>query len=171
MEGVKEGGWGWGRLESNGYEPLETTEEMTATKKTMKHLKTINLLKNISTMFHESLHLGKRYEQFLESYRKARKRFHDHFMSQMKTIAEFVDVDFVKAFNMFTSDDANYKFAIEISLEPEFFSVPGEYHENTLIVSLINAMLSSRKRREVFNSWASLCRVDTETGKQCHLIG
>ena len=110
-------------------------------------------------------------EQFLESYRKARKRFHDHFMSQMKTIAEFVDVDFVKAFNMFTSDDANYKFAIEISLEPEFFSVPGEYHENTLIVSLINVMLSSRKRREVFNSWASLCRVDTETGKQCHLIG
>ena len=89
----------------------------------------------------------------------------------MKTIAGFVDIDFVKAFNMFTSDDANYKFAIEISLEPEFFSVPGEHHENTLIVLLINAMLSSRKRREVFNSWASLCRVDTETGKYCHVIG
>ena len=110
-------------------------------------------------------------EQFLESYRKARKQFYDHFMSQMKMIAGFVDADFVKAFNVFASDDANYKFAIEISLEPEFFSVPGEYHENTSIVSLINAMLSSRKRREVFNSWASLCRVDTETGKYCHVIG
>ena len=110
-------------------------------------------------------------EQFLESYSKARKRFYDHFMSQMKEIARFVDANFVKAFNMFTSDDANYKFAIEISLEPEFFSVPGKYHENTLIVSLINAMLSSRKRRELFKSWASLCRVDTEKGKQCHLIG
>ena len=110
-------------------------------------------------------------EQFLESYRKARKRFYDHFMSRMKMIAGFVDANFVKAFSMFTSDDANYKFAIEISLEPEFFSVPGEYRENTLIVSLMNAMLSSRKRRELFNSWASLCRVDTETGKQCYLIG
>ena len=109
-------------------------------------------------------------EQFVKSYSKARKRFYDHFMSRMKMIGGFVDANFVEAFNMFTSDDANYKFAIEISLEPEFFSVPGEYHENNLIVSLINAMLSSRKRRELFNSWASLCRVDTETGKQCHLI-
>ena len=111
-------------------------------------------------------------EQFLDSYREARKRFYDHFMSRMKMISGFVDANFVKAFNVFTSDDANYKFALEISLEPEFFSVPGEYRENILIVSLMNAMLSSRKRRELFNSWASLCRsVDTETGKQCQLIG
>ncbi|XP_074606327.1 uncharacterized protein LOC141859379 [Acropora palmata] len=107
-------------------------------------------------------------EQFVKSYSKARKRFYDHFMSRMKMIGGFVDANFVEAFNMFTSDDANYKFAIEISLEPEFFSVPGEYHENNLIVSLINAMLSSRKRRELFNSWASLCRVDTETGSLFH---
>ena len=110
-------------------------------------------------------------EQFLESYTKARKRFCDHFMSQIKKIAGFVDADFVKAFNMFTSDDANYKFAVEIFLEPEFFSFPGEYHEKILIVSLINSMLSSRERREVFKSWAFLCRVDTETGKECHVIG
>ena len=109
-------------------------------------------------------------EQFLESYTKARKQFSDHFMSRMKTIAGYVDANFVKAFTKFTSDDANYKFAIEIFLEKEFFSVPGEYQENTLIVSLINAMLSSQKRRELFKSWASLCKVDTETGKQYHLI-
>ena len=108
-------------------------------------------------------------EQFVESYSKARKRFYDHFMSQMKTIAGFVDANFVEAFTKFTSDDANYKFAIEILLEREFFSFPGEYHENTLIVSLIHAMLSIEKRRELFKSWASVCRVDTETGKQYHL--
>ncbi|XP_044180867.1 LOW QUALITY PROTEIN: uncharacterized protein LOC122962029 [Acropora millepora] len=108
-------------------------------------------------------------EQFVKSYNEAKKRFYDHFMSQMKEIGGFVDADFVKAFTKFTSDDANYKFAIEISLEPEFFSVPGEYHENYfLIVSVVNAMLSSRKRRELFNSWASLCRVDTETGSLFH---
>ena len=108
-------------------------------------------------------------EQFVESYRKARKQFCDHFMSQLKTIAGFVDVNFVEAVTKFTSDDANYKFAIDIFLEPEFFSVPGEYHENTLIVSLINTVLSREKRRELFKSWASVCRVDTETGKQYHL--
>ena len=109
-------------------------------------------------------------KDFLESYMKARVRFHDHFMSQLKTIAGFVDADFVKAFTRFTSDDANYKFAIKIFLEKEFFSVPGEYHENTLIVSLINAMLSCEKRRELFKSWASVCRVDTEAGKQCPVM-
>ena len=110
-------------------------------------------------------------EQFVESYSKARKQFSDHFMSQMKTIAGFVDANYVKAFTNFTSDDANYKFAIDIFLEPEFFSVSNEYHENILIVSLINAMLSSEKRRELFKSWgASVCKVDTETGKQYHLI-
>ena len=108
-------------------------------------------------------------EQFVKSYSKARKQFCDHFMAQMKTIAEFVDANFVEAFSKFTSDDANYKFAIDIFLEPEFFSVPSEYHENTLIVSLRNAMLSIEKRRELFKSWASVCRVDTETGKQYHL--
>ena len=108
-------------------------------------------------------------EQFVKSYSKARKRFCDHFMSGMKTIAGFVDANFVKAFTMFTSDDANYKFAIYIFLEPEFFIVPNEYHENMLIVSLINAMMSSEKRRELFKSWASVYRVDTETGKQYHL--
>ena len=108
-------------------------------------------------------------EQFVESYSKARKQFCDHFMSQLKTIAGVVDVNFVEAFTKFTSDDANYKFAIDIFLEPEFFSVPSEYHENTLIVSLINAMLSIEKRRELFKSWASVCRVDTETGKQYHV--
>ena len=109
-------------------------------------------------------------EQFLESYTKARKRFCDHFMSQMSTIAGFVDCNFVKAFNMFNCDDANYKFAIKLSMDPEFFSVSSEYREITLIVSLINTMLSSEKRRELFKAWASLCKVDTETGKQCHLM-
>ena len=55
-------------------------------------------------------------KQFVKSYSEAKKRFYDHFMSQMKQIGGFVDADFVKAFTTFTSDDANYKFAIEISL-------------------------------------------------------
>ena len=109
-------------------------------------------------------------EQFLGSYTKARKRFDDHFMSQMKEIGGFVDDAFVEAFNEFTSDDENYKFAIDIFLEQEFFSVPSKYHENMRIVSLINAMLPSEKRRDLFKSWASVCRVDTETGKQCHVM-
>ena len=42
-------------LESNCHEPLETTEEMTATKKCSNTFKKINPLKNIATMFHERL--------------------------------------------------------------------------------------------------------------------
>ncbi|XP_067047117.1 uncharacterized protein [Acropora muricata] len=107
-------------------------------------------------------------KQFVKSYNEAKKRFYDHFMSQMKEIGGFIDADFVKAFTKFTRDDANYKFAIDIFLEQEFFSVPSEDHENMLIVSLINAMLPSEKRRELFKSWASVCRVDTEAGSLFH---
>ena len=91
-------------------------------------------------------------EQLLESYTKARVRFCDYFMSQIRTIAVFVKDNYVKAFDMFASSVANYESAIEISLEPEFFSVLDKCHEKTLIVSVINAMLSSRKRRELFKS-------------------
>ena len=129
------------------------------------------LMYDIHPMLKKYAESIKNNEQFVESYSKARKQFSDHFMSQMKTIAGFVDANYVEAFTKFTSDDANYKFAIDIFLEPEFFSVSNEYHENILIVSLINAMLSSEKRKELFKSWgASLCKVDTETGKQYHLL-
>ena len=126
-----------------------------------------DLMYDIRPLFKRYAESIKNDEQFLDSYSKARKRFCDYFMSQIKTIAGFVDANLVKAVNMLASDYANYKFAIEIFLEPEFFSVPSEYHENISIVSLINAMLSSEKRRELFKSWASLCRVDAEKGKQC----
>ena len=46
-------------LESNCYEPLETTEEMTATNKAQT-LEENKAAKNIATMFHESLLLGER---------------------------------------------------------------------------------------------------------------
>ena len=123
------------------------------------------LMYDIHPLIKEYAESIKNDEQFHESYRKARKRFYDHFMSQMSKIAGFVDSNFVQAFNMFTCDDANYKFAIELSMEPEFFSVSNEYRENTLIVSLINTILSSEKRRELFKARASLCEVNTETGK------
>ncbi|XP_068705851.1 uncharacterized protein [Montipora foliosa] len=103
-------------------------------------------------------------ERFIESYAKARKQFHDHFMSKVKIIAGFVEADYVKAFTMFTSDNANYEFAIDISLEPEYFSTPDEFHERALILSLVNAMLSNEKKTELFNSWAELCRDDGMSG-------
>ena len=104
-------------------------------------------------------------ERFIESYTNAREQFYEHFMSKVKKIAGFVEADYDKAFTMFSSDSANYEFAIDISLESEIFSIPGEFHDNALIVSFVNALLSSKKRLELFKSWAERCSDDGKLGE------
>ncbi|XP_068704992.1 uncharacterized protein [Montipora foliosa] len=103
-------------------------------------------------------------ELFVESYTKAKGHFYEIFMSKLKDIAGFVDADYVKAFKMFTSDSANYEFAIDISLESGFFSIPGEFRDNALIVSLVNALLPNEKKCELFKSWAKMCSDDGKSG-------
>ncbi|XP_068705821.1 uncharacterized protein [Montipora foliosa] len=103
-------------------------------------------------------------ELFVESYTKAKGHFYEIFMSKLRDIAGFVDADYVKAYKMFTSDSANYEFAIDISLESEFFSIPGEFRDNALIVSLVNALLSNEKKCELFKSWAKMCSDDGKSG-------
>ncbi|XP_068705826.1 uncharacterized protein [Montipora foliosa] len=103
-------------------------------------------------------------ELFVESYTKAKGYFYEIFMSKLKDIAGFADADYLKAFKMFTSDSANYEFAINISLESGFFSIPGEFRDNAMIVSLVNALLPNEKKCELFKSWAKMCSDDGKSG-------
>ena len=102
--------------------------------------------------------------EFCESYSDAQRRFHEHFMSKMTKIAGFIESNYVKAFNDFASDRPNYEFAIDISLLPEYFSVPDGYQENALIASLLTAMLPTAKRLQLFKSWADMCKDDGKSG-------
>ena len=102
--------------------------------------------------------------KFSESYTKAKGRFYELFMSKMKTIAGLIESDYVEAFSRFGKDQGNFEFAIDISLLPEYFSVPGQFHENALIASLFNAMLSNEKQTELFHSWAEMCKDDAKSG-------
>ena len=101
---------------------------------------------------------------FCQSYTKAKGRFYDHFILKMKKIAGLIEADYVRAFIEFARDRPNYEFAIDISLLPEYFSVPGGYHENALIASLFNSMLSREKQTELFHSWAEMCEDDGNLG-------
>ena len=103
---------------------------------------------------------------FCDSYTEAKGRFYEHFMSKMKQIAGLMKTSDIKAFNEFQRDRPNFEFAIDISLLPEYFSVPGGYHELTLIVSLFNAVLAEKKTIEVFHSWAEMCPNDGKLGMQ-----
>ena len=107
--------------------------------------------------------------KFTESYTQAKERFYDHFMSEMKTVAGYIESDYLKAFNLFTNDRPNYEFAIEITLQHEFIIVPGEFHEIALIASLVNAMLSSAKQANLFHSWADMCEDDAKSGMRFFL--
>ena len=101
---------------------------------------------------------------FYESYTEAKGRFYEHFMSKMKRIAGLIESSYMRAFNEFKRDRPNFEFAIDIALLPEYFSVPGGYHESALIVSLFNAMLSGKKQTKLFHSWAEMCKDDGNLG-------
>ena len=105
-------------------------------------------------------------DMFCDSYTEAKGRFYKHFMSKMKQIAGLMKTSDIKAFNEFQRDRPNFEFAIDISLLPEYFSVPGGYNEVTLIVSLFNAVLAEKKKIEVFHSWAEMCPNDGKLGMQ-----
>ena len=102
--------------------------------------------------------------KLFESYTKAERRFYEHFMSKMKKLAGIIESDHVRAVNEFARDRPNYEFAIEIFLLPQYFSVPGGYHENALFACLFNTMLTGEKQTEMFHSWAEMCRDDGGSG-------
>ena len=85
-------------------------------------------------------------------------------MSKIEEIAKYIEPSYVRAFHLFETDRGNYEFAIEISLQPEYFIFLGEFHETALIASLFIAMLNEMKRMKVFDSWAEMCDDDGKTG-------
>ncbi|KAJ7350162.1 hypothetical protein OS493_038111 [Desmophyllum pertusum] len=102
--------------------------------------------------------------KFLRDYMEAKGRFHEHFMSNMEEIAKHLDSDYVRAFHLFETDRANHEFTVDISLQPEYFSVPGEFRESAAIASLFSAMLSGEKQINLFHSWAEMCQDDGKSG-------
>ena len=107
--------------------------------------------------------------KFHMAYLEAKGRFHQH-MTKMGKIAKLIEFNYVEAFQLF--DRANYEFTVEISLQPEYFSVPRDFRETALITSLFNAMLTEEKQIKLFHSWAEMCEEDGRFGKTSlrHLI-
>ena len=108
--------------------------------------------------------------KFQRAYLEAKGRFHQHFMAKMEKNAKLIEPDYVEAFRLFEADRANYEFTLDISLQPEYFSIPGEYHETAEIASLFNAMLTEDKQITLFHSWAEMCENDGQSGRGLALI-
>ena len=107
----------------------------------------------------------KSHGNYFAAYMEAKGRFHELFMSRMEKIAKLIEPDYVRAFTLFETDRANYEFTVDISLQPEYFSVPGEFQENALITSLFVAMLTEDKLINLFHSWAEMCEDDGKSGE------
>ena len=70
---------------------------------------------------------------------------YEFFMSRMKKIAELFEPDYVKAFHLFETNKVHYELTTEISLQPDYFNLPGEFHDNALISSFFIAMLKGKQ--------------------------
>ena len=84
-------------------------------------------------------------------------------MSKREEIAKYIEPSYVSAFHLFETDRGNYEFAVEISLQPEYFIFQGEFYKIAWIASLFIAMLNS-KLIMVFESWVEMCEDDGKTG-------
>ena len=104
-------------------------------------------------------------EIFCMAYLEAKGRYHQHFMARMEMIAKLIEPDYVRAYKLFETDRANYESTVDISLQSDYFSVPGEFLENALIASLFNAMLAEEKQIKLFHSWAEMCEDDGQSGR------
>ena len=84
-------------------------------------------------------------------------------MSKREEIAKYIEPSYVRAFHLFETDRGNYEFAVEISLQPEYFIFQGEFYKIAWIAYLFIAMLN-RKLIMVFESWVEMCEDDGKTG-------
>ena len=104
-------------------------------------------------------------KKFIKVYQKARDRFSDFFVSQMKDLSALLDEDYINAFNSFDLNKPNFELALNISLKSDHLLIPEEYHEMIMICYLFEAMLDDKQKISIFNSWAEKVEDDGKKGK------
>ena len=104
-------------------------------------------------------------KRFIIVYQKARDRFCDFFMSQMKDFSALLDKDYINAFNRFDLNKPNFELALNISLKSDHLLIPEEHHEIIMICYLFDAMLDEKQKRSIFNSWAEKMEDDGKKGR------
>ena len=110
--------------------------------------------------------IGNNNKSFIKVYEKARGRFCDLFMSQMKDISGLLDKDYVNAFNKFDFDKPNFELALDISFKSDYLLIPREHRESVMIFYLFEAMLDDKQKRNIFNCWAEKVQEDGKEGKR-----
>jgi len=103
---------------------------------------------------------------FIKVYQKARDRFCDLFVSQMKDLSALLDKDYINAFNRFDLNKPNFELALNISLKSDHLLIREEHHEIIMICYLFEAMLDAKQKRSIFNSWAEKAGDDGKEGKK-----
>ena len=102
---------------------------------------------------------------FIITYQKARDRFCDFFVSQMKDLSALLDKDYIQAFNRFDLNKPNFELALNISLKSDHLLIPEEHHEIIMICYLFDSMLDEKQKRNIFNSWAEKMEDDGKKGR------
>ena len=104
-------------------------------------------------------------KNFIIGYQKARERFCDYFVSQMKDLSALLDKDYINAFNRFDLNKPNFELALNISLKSDHLLIPEEHHAIIMICYLFDSMLDEQQKRSIFNSWAEKMEDDGKKGR------
>ena len=107
---------------------------------------------------------------FIKVFQKAEDRFCSLFMSEMMEISAILDLNYIRAFNRFEFDKANFELALGISLKSDYLLIPKEHHEVSMLCYLFEAMLDEKQKRSILNSWAEKVNDDGKSGEQMLLM-
>ena len=102
---------------------------------------------------------------YIIAYQKARDRFCDFFVSQMKDLSALLDKDYIQAFNRFDLNKPNFELALNISLKSDHLVISEEHHEIIMICYLFDTMLDEKQKRNIFHSWAEKMEDDGKKGR------
>ena len=95
--------------------------------------------------------------KYKQDYEKAKGKFFELFWSELETIAELVDRDYLAAFEQFEMNRPNFELVLEISRSPHHFGVPREFQKTAAVVSLFEVLLSKERVVPLLRLWADKC--------------
>lgn len=125
---------------------------------------TKELISDIHPLLKKYVNTIKNDPKYKQDYEKAKGKFFELFWSELERIAELIDCDHFEAFKQFEMNRPNFELALEISRSPHYFVVPCEFQKLEMIVTLLNALLSTERIAQLLSSWAEKYEDDGESG-------
>ena len=94
-------------------------------------------------------------EQFISFYQTSKSNFTSFFKSRLTNLSHLMEQDYLKAFELFHDDYANFEFLLDISQEGGAPVLLDDHYDLQIIGLLFESMFQNEKRLSLYQTWAA----------------